>query len=926
MQSSNLFQMPELAYAPLPPGAYDAALESITRRGFSQNAILEEYSFSSANVKSPVKLNALAFAHPIHRNPGEYAGLTIYNAVNGLHDEAIVSLLAESAAPFHIIHRDEKFSFWGSTIADRKPKPIPLLSNISYDQLANALDEYAVDLEPQRIIDVKLGRSSFTLPMLREMEPMQLSFWAANVTRPLLVDYFTRAVNELRLYARRQRTEIPDETLTSLAIQLLGAIILADTGVLDDDIRLGDVSMRQLFERAATRFGRYFQPNMLFTCEEAAEQAYQILRQIRYSGFVPEMLASIYTAAFSKEQRKNLGRYDTPLYLTRRIWENIPVEYLPPQQRHVVDMTCGWGSFLIAGHERLTQLSDTPSSLRSYLHGNDIDPFTSQLAGLGLLLSTSEDSWHVDHSDALGWQWLETKQPNIIVGNPPFGSIQDSSVTGTDSWHEEANRYLALAIDRLAPNGYLAMLMPHSFTSSLASSNFRKQLIEKCDVLELWGLPIDVFPEARTETMVLFAQKKSRISSHSSNPVRVRVVQPITWKKLQTVQVQVPTFTSSGLVIDQASWNEEAKTSSNSQNTHIMDYYTILQDYIWKNIQSHSVNLQEKAEIFKGVSRGKAENRKTDHAFPPKKVSLLSGVKNVMPYPFSLNYTQAETLLYPHDLERPRLDKEYILVDTKVLVVYDPNPSWGKRNKLAIERKHHYPSDSFWVIAPNSSGKQQGITCEVLAAILNWDVSNAWIVEHLRSPAIPKRVMNRVPFPEDLSSNDFQMLTEAVGKIEEAAMRNQEAPQDAMQIIDTVLKAAYHLDEVTFRRLRMITEWDSKPQITLDSQPDPANANWSLGGVVKSIQAEEGTITLWMEGFHELQTVRIVPTMPGWMLRNGAAFRTKIPAIYLDEDRIDLENIDWGAFRPQSYTYMSEEELFADLSNLLHEDDRNRIF
>src|SRR5882762_8419443 len=122
---------------------------------------------------------------------------------------------------------------------------------------------------------------------------------------------------------------------------------------------------------------------------------------ISWNQCVPEMLASIYTAAFSKEQRKKLGRYDTPLYLTRRIWENIPVEYLSPQQRHVVDMTCGWGSFLIAGYERLAQLSDTPSSLRSFLHGNDVDLFTSQLAGLGLLLSTSEDSWHVDHSDAL---------------------------------------------------------------------------------------------------------------------------------------------------------------------------------------------------------------------------------------------------------------------------------------------------------------------------------------------------------------------------------------------------------------------------------------------------------------------------------------------------------------------------------------------
>lgn len=822
-------------------------------------------------------------------------------------------ILAESAAPFHIIHRGERFSFWGSTIVDRQPKPIPLLANIAYDQLAHALGEYAPDLEPQRIVDVKLGRDSFTLPMLREMHPMQLSFWAADVTRPLLVDYFALAVNELRRYAKRQKAEIPDETLTSLAIQLLGAIILADTGVLDDDIRLGDVSMRQLFERAAARFGRYFQPNMLFAYEEAAEQAYQILRQIRYSGFVPEMLASIYRAAFSKEQRKKLGRYDTPLYLTRRIWDNIPVEYLPPQQRHVVDMTCGWGSFLIAGHERLAQLSDTPSSLRSFLHGNDIDPSTAQLAGLGLLLSTSEDSWHVDHSNALRWQWLETNRPGIIVGNPPFGSVQDSSITDTDSWYEEANKYLAHAIDRLAPNGYLAMLMPRSFTSSIASRDFRKQLLERCDVLELWELPVGVFSGATARTTVIFAQK----NSNDGNPTRLRTVQPLSLKS--TVESGNFTFTASGLFTNQSAWK-------NTSSTQIIDYQIVLPEYTWEAVRFHSVNLQEIAEIVKGASRGKPENREWANYPFPKEVSWLTGVKRVMPRSFVIDYVQAETIMYPHDLLRPRLGKEYVLADTKVLVVYDPDTTWGKRNKLAIERNHHYPSDSFWVVAPRDAAKHQGITCEVLAAVLNWDVSNAWIVEHLRSPAIPKRAMNSIPFPKYLSLHDCQVLTEAVRRIEEAASHNQEAPGDAMQMIDTVLKAAYHLDETTFERLRKVSEWDSKPQITLDSQPNVANANWTLGGVVKSVQAEEGTITLWMEGFQEMQTVRIVPTMPGWMLRKGAAFRTKMPARYLDEDRIDPETIDWGAFRPQPYTYMSEEELFAELSDLLHEDDRNRIF
>ena len=144
--------------------------------------------------------------------------------------------------------------------------------------------------------------------------------------------------------------------------------------------------------------------------------------------------------AFSKEQRKKLGRFDTPLYLTRRILENIPVEYLAPDQRVIADMTCGWGSFLIAGHERLSNLVDTePSSLRQLLRGNDIDPFTAQLAGLGLILATSEDSWFIDHGDVLEWDWLRTNQPNIIVGNPPFEATRGMTDTGERKWQEKAN-------------------------------------------------------------------------------------------------------------------------------------------------------------------------------------------------------------------------------------------------------------------------------------------------------------------------------------------------------------------------------------------------------------------------------------------------------------------------------------------------------
>lgn len=929
MLNSDLFQNGNLPYRPMEVAAYNAARVSLLRLNFSENAILKDYSFSVSSKDRTkdhtITVNALTFAHPVHRNPAEYASFTLYNAVDELSDEKIVPILAESSAPFHLIHRDGQFAFWASAFRNNKPEPIHVKSGIAYDQLDEALSQYSVDLQPSRIIEVKRGRETFTLPIFRDIYPLQLSLWAADVTRQLLVDYFAQAVEVLRKHARKRRdTRAYDLPVTSLAVQLLGAIILADTGVLDNidnNLRLDDATLNRLMKAAHAKFETYFQLDVFDTYNDAATDAYNLLRSISYAGFVPEMLSEIYTRAFSKEQRKKLGRFDTPLYLTRRIWENIPVEYIPPEKRYVADMTCGWGSFLIAGHERFSNLNDTRSPLREYLRGNEIDPFTARLAGLGLLLSTSEDSWNIDHGDALQWQWLENHQPNIIVGNPPFGAQQASSITGEDGWFEEANKYFKHAIEQLAPDGYLAMIMPRSFTSAIASRELRKQLLETCDVLDLWDLPTGVFSGATARTVVVFAQKK-RETVHK--PVWARTIQPNTledWKSLKTFS-----FTASSLVLDQSAWNTNKKRASKSSgNKHIMDYQITLPEHAWRAIYSHSVNLHELAEIIKGASAGKPENRKADYP-SPKKVLWLTGVKQVLTRPFFINYERASTIMYPNDLERPRLDKEYIFRGKKIVVVYDPDTTWGKRNKLAIVREEYYISDSFWVVAPIFFIQStQHITCEVLAAVMNWDVSNAWIVEHLKSPAIPKRIMDTIPFPKNLSQDDCQALTEAVWRMEAAAKAEEPMPMEATQTIDTILKAAYHLDDATFERLRKISEWDRNPLSTLDPIPDADKTNWILSGVVNSINAEEGTITLWMEGFDDLQTVQITSSMPGWMLRPGAAFRTKIPREYVKDGFIRPDTIDWGIFHAQTYTYMTEEELLAELSNILQEDDRNRI-
>src|SRR2546425_3514324 len=166
MLNFGTLQNPDLPYVPLPENARRAAVDGVSEHGFTA---LEHFNFFSLGENQTVKTNILAFAHPIHRTP-EYTGITVFNAVNGYEDKTLVELLARSAAPFHIIHRNDKFSLWRCPLQNKVPTPLPIETHISYDQLNNVLSEYEADLQPQRIIDVKQGRDTFTV--FRDIQPL----------------------------------------------------------------------------------------------------------------------------------------------------------------------------------------------------------------------------------------------------------------------------------------------------------------------------------------------------------------------------------------------------------------------------------------------------------------------------------------------------------------------------------------------------------------------------------------------------------------------------------------------------------------------------------------------------------------------------------------------------------------------------------
>jgi len=910
-----------LPYSGVPSDMRTAILaptrDALLQREFSDSAIRPEYVFTSEG--AGLKLHLAAFTDPERWDPIT-SGVNFYYNSDNLAHGPILQQLSKTGAPFNLIGDPESVSLYVVS-QDGRLRVRRLLRELAYEQLAQALTQYGADISPQRIKRAKDGLDTFVL--FPQFSGLQLRLFAIEVTREILVNQFAAALKELGSALVNDGLE---GDAPALAVELLAAIVLAHKGVLGEKCSRQGAPLNLVVEAATRQFGRYFHLTKTDRYRRVADSAFAILQQVRYSSLTPDILEALYEEAYPEiAVRRREGRYNTPLYVTHRVLGNIPVETVPPAQRVVADMTCGVGSFLVASYERLRDLTDMDHSgrpLRDHLFGNDRDEFTADLARLSLLLTSQKDEWHVDHQDALQWAWLEGNSPSIIVGNPPFrGSRKEGSKTtavdedtGRRKRWQKADAFLERAIHALAPGGYLAMLMPQSFVLGQASPTARKMLLEYCDVLEMWELPNETFPGVTVRPLVVFAQRKGEdnVGRISSLPVRVRTVQR---KDLEDFTLRGK-FTASAIAPSQEAWGPDSQFGQ--QTTHLMRYSLILEPREWDRIRRRARQLGEVAHIVSGATVG-SQRPWADYE-SPKRVGWLPSAKKSLPRPYCIRYGD-ETIVYPNELQWPRKsrrdpsqDNEYLLAGRKVLVASAPDPTWGQRAKVAIERRGFYPSDSFWVLAPRP-GVGPEITLEVLAVVVSWYVGNAWVVEHLKETKILSHVLRQLPFPRELSTSDCEILTSAVRELEKAARRGAEAPEAQLQI-DQVLSRAYRLDTAAVERLRTVAQWDSVHSSEPRSVPDPASLVLVNGGI-EEVHAEESTVTVWLTGFKGFHTTPITDEMPGWMLRPGACFRAHIPEENLR--RGNLEDVEWARISAQPYTYLDEEKLLELLSARLRD-------
>jgi hypothetical protein len=499
---------------PLPDPVRHTVIQSLTDCGFDHAAILESYHFTSRD--GHVLVAMIAFTDRRRRHLAPHAGCTVVSVPDGFSDEETVSIVSRSGAPFHILyhHHDGACSFWASVCEGDSIVPVVLENNIPISKLRQSLHAYHGDFAADRIAQVKQGRSCFWHPRLHSLHARRLALWAAHGMRDAFVDVVGRATRQLR----EDMSGFSDDEIALLAARMLGVTILADNGAPGKAIRRSR-SVPPFVQALSSAVTAY--PDSLGDMEywtkyaQRIERAAAILRTVSFAGYSSDMLSALFAAILNQEQRASWGVIEMSL-IAHRMLESLPVEFLLPERRIIVDPACGWGAFLIAGVERLAGLSDMDGRpIRMHVIGHERDAAAARLARIGLTLATEEDGWCIVHGDDQQQAYDEAQAPGIMVGSAFDYRLHDRRDDADDARSDalaRAQDYLAIAQRVIPHGGYLAALVPRAIMDAPSATDLRKALTKAFDVFECWDIPSDINPDESLAPLALFARRETRRS------------------------------------------------------------------------------------------------------------------------------------------------------------------------------------------------------------------------------------------------------------------------------------------------------------------------------------------------------------------------------------------------------------------------------
>jgi hypothetical protein len=763
---------------------FSQAEHGLREIGYTDGLLRRDYAFadllSNSDAVRQISLAAFAQEPPSYRN----ACFGVLRSGPGIQ----VSQFRALGAPQLLEIDETEVRRWKVT-SDGEPE---ILQRIPSDELLRTIREHRAEWGPEPILRAR--------SVAFDTSPVQLDFFDVGLLPVIEAAVHTKLDRVLRealatskaVYAEQHIEELDYSQLFRLIFRLLAAKLLSDRGHPGTWLYDNPAQVVASVERFYFREGDA-EPVLADPATQRAAWA-KIRSSFHLQNISVEALAYVYENTFvDKEIRRLYGTHSTPREVAEYLARRLPFESLPVDRRRVFEPFAGHAALLIAALGRLRSFlppristTERHSYLVQMLAGMEIDSFAREVARLSLMLADypNPDGWRLLDDDVFASIHLgsELAAAQVVLCNPPFEdfSFEDRRRYSDLRSVNKAADILLRTLEK-APN-LLGFVLPLPFVDGQYYRDARRTLAQKYGSIEVVALPDSAFQHSGVETVLLIAYDKSRPLSHlrSANVAKKDYEHFV--RSGQPTREDVAAVVGSGTVE-----SPEGPTL----------WLRPLQR-VWQALDG-SPQLAEAADIRNGIYYGRSIRDEPER--------LVSAVPREGFQP---------GLVRVSDGFEPLIIRSHMYLNTDPSVMY-------KRSKAHLF-PWHLPkvivngvrlSRGPWVIsgAADWSGlivyhlfhamwPRATVPIEVLAAIVNGPVANAFMSVNRTSRANRIETIGRIPIPR-LRPDAITAITEAVADYRNAREEWLARPfasaelesrwRRALFAIDAELMAAYDL-------------------------------------------------------------------------------------------------------------------------------------
>jgi len=761
--------------------------------GYSGSLQKEDYIFADILVPayslSSVSLAAFAQEPPSYRN----ACFGVVKA-NGLSGESLVSQYRSLGAPQIIEIEERGLRRWRMTSVGN---PI-FLEYVDADHITGLFEAHKTDWSPEHILRAKsIGA--------KELEG-QLDFFDIGLI-PLIdsqvqtkLDSLLRRTVALTMKEYQERN--PDRPLdhaglVRLLFRLIAAKLLGDRkhpgNWLEED-------PKQVIESVQNFYFRDSISSAVLGDEAVQRVAWSNIRSaFHFQNLSVEALAYVYENTFvTGELRKKYGIHSTPPQIAEYMAHQIPFEQIDQERRFVFEPFAGHAVFLVATMRRLRELMPVSMGHKERheyfiqrLCGIEKDDFAREVGRLSLMLADypNPDGWRLLEGDVFSDNRVDTEigKADVILCNPPFEdfTLEQRKIYGKIKSVHKPGEILWRVCENPNPPRFLGFVLPRSFINGVHYNSLRTLISSHYHQLELVALPDHVFRHSDAETVLLIAEKKGE-------------ARKINILNKEVLPKDLPKFLTQGMT----STSHERQVPVNKVATDPQIWDPPLSQ-VWEYLEYYA-RLGSIAEVHRGIEYNinVRENReKLVSKFPQD--GFLRGLDNV-----------GENI-------EPYIVRDTVFLNmSQGLMRTNANKlQWAKPKVIA---NAHRLSRGPWRIA--AVPDEDGLVCyhnfhgiwpvgeshlEVIAAILNSPVANAYLATHERVDNRKNSVEN-IPIPQ-LGDTETQTLINLVysyielkNKWKTNLLEGDDAKENSKLLImqiDAILLKAYDLPPKLERQL-----------------------------------------------------------------------------------------------------------------------------